>query len=541
MQRIDRLFFLMISLLCCVSATAQVNRYIIFFKDKTATPFSIDQPAKFLSAKAIERRLQQGVAISEADLPVNPTYVQGVANTGAKTFFTTRWMNAVLVQCDASLIASIQGLPFVSHVLFVAPQQRLVESGRRKGLFRKKNANVGVKTVTQLQMLGIPEMHGDGFKGEGVTIAILDGGFIGVNTIAPFQELFSEGRYDDEASHDFVRNTDNVFQYDDHGTQVFSVIAANIPDDFTGGAYEANFQLYVTEDASSEYRIEEYNWLFAAERADSAGVDIISSSLGYYDFDQQAMNYTTAEMDGKTAVVTQAAQWAADRGIIVITSAGNEGNISSWKIITAPADAVDVVAVANVNAQGLPSASSSRGPSADGRIKPDLAALGSGVTVIQDNGSVGTASGTSLAAPLITSLVAGVWQKFPDLSAKEVVAALKATASRAGNPDNNVGYGIPNYKSVSAYLEREGDEAFEVYPNPAFDSLTISPADPELLPSCTVEFISRLGQTLSKGTANFSSTNIVYRSDISQYPPGVYFVRITAGEKKYVFRIIKNR
>ena len=261
-------------------------------------------------------------------------------------------------------------------------------------------------------MLGIPQMHADGFRGEGMTIAFLDGGFMGVNTTAAFQELFNEGRYDDVVSHDFVRNTDNVFQYDDHGSQVFSVIAANIADDFTGGAYKANFQLFVTEDASSEYRVEEYNWLFAAERADSAGVDIISSSLGYYDFDIASMNYSTAQMDGKTAVVTQAAQWAADRGIVVVTSAGNEGNIPSWRIITAPADGADVVAVANLTPQGVASSSSSRGPAADGRIKPDLAALGSGVTVVQDNGAIGTASGTSLAAPLITSLIAGVWQNF---------------------------------------------------------------------------------------------------------------------------------
>jgi hypothetical protein len=448
-------------------------------------------------------------------------------------------MNAVLVQCDAGIRNSVETLPFVSHVEFVAPNQRLLNNGRTKGLFRKKDHNTGVKTQTQLQMLGIPQMHADGFKGEGITIAFLDGGFIGVNTSAAFQELFNEGRYDDVVSHDFVRNTNNVFQYDDHGTQVFSVIAANIADDFTGGAYEANFQLFVTEDASSEYRIEEYNWLFAAERADSAGVDIISSSLGYYDFDMASMNYSTAQMDGKTAVVTKAAQWAADRGIIVVTSAGNEGNIPSWRIITAPADAVDVVAVANITPPGTPSPSSSRGPSADGRIKPDLAALGSGVTVIQDNGAIGTASGTSLAAPLITSLVAGVWQKFPEFSAKEIVAALKKTASRSGNPDNTVGYGIPSYVSVSNYLDRQSDAIFDVYPNPAFDSLTISPADPDDVPTCKVELISRLGQIIAVEDVSFTWTNNVYRADISNLAAGVYFVRLTTSDRKYVYRIAK--
>jgi serine protease AprX len=537
----SRILLVAVLLFSAVSASGQINRYMVFFKDKSGTPYSVGQPSQFLSEKAIERRVKQAFSITEQDLPVNPTYAQGVSTTGAKVFFATRWMNGVLIQCDASLVQSVLSLPYVNNVEFVAPQQRLTNGGRRKGLFRRKDDKNGVMTKTQLQMLGIPDMHTDGFKGEGMTIALLDGGFLGVNTTAPFQQVFSEGRYDDVVSHDFVRNTNNVFQYDDHGTQVFSVIAANVADDFTGGAYKANFQLFVTEDASSEYRIEEYNWLFAAERADSAGVDIISSSLGYYDFDLASMNYSTAQMDGKTAVVTRAAQWAADRGIIVVTSAGNEGNISSWKIITAPADGVDVVAVANVNSQGNASSSSSRGPSADGRIKPDLAALGSGVTVIQDNGAIGTASGTSLAAPLITSLIAGVWQKFPDLSAREIVAALKKTGSRSGNPDNIVGYGIPNYTAVSNYLAREGDAVFDVYPNPAFDSLTISPADPDDVPNCKIELISRLGQVIATEEVSFNWTNNAFRADISNLASGIYFVRLTTSDRRYVYRISKVR
>lgn len=537
----SRIFLVLLFVFGGISSFAQVNRYMVFFNDKAGTPFTTSQPSQYLSEKAIERRVKQGIQISEQDLPVNASYAQGVSGSGAKVFFSTRWMNALLIQCDASIVPSVQALPFVSRVEFVAPQQRLLNNGRKKGLLRRKNDKTGVRTQTQLKMLGIPEMHTDGYRGEGMTIAVLDGGFLGVNSTAPFQELFNEGRYDDVVSHDFVRNTDNVFQYDDHGTQVFSIIAANVADDFTGGAPEANFQLFVTEDAASEYRIEEYNWLFAAERADSAGVDIITSSLGYYDFDLASMNYSTAQMDGKTAVVTQAAQWAADRGIIVVTSAGNEGNIPSWKIITAPADGVDVVAVANVNSQGAASPSSSRGPAADGRIKPDLAALGSGVAVVQDNGAIGNASGTSLAAPLITSLIAGVWQKFPEFSAKEIVAALKKTASRSGNPDNIVGYGIPSYLSVSKYLDREGDVIFDVYPNPAFDSLTISPADPDSVPGCKVEIITRLGEIIAAEDVSFTWANNVFRADISNLAAGIYFVRLTTSDRTFVYRILKGQ
>jgi serine protease AprX len=535
--------FWLVTVLTIVSVQtfAQANRYMVFFKDKTGSPYSVSAPIEYLSEKAIARRIKEGVEVTNEDLPVNAGYVSGVASTGASVFFTTRWMNGVLVQCDPSLVSTIEGLSFVDHVEYVAPQEKLLKNGRNKLNLRKRSSPGGLSNTSQLQMLGIPQMHADGFHGEGIEIALFDGGFFGANVSNPFQHIFNEGRYNDELSHDFVRNTDNVFQYDDHGTQVFSVIAAEIADAFIGGAYEANFQLYVTEDVSSEYRIEEYNWLFAAERADSAGVDIISSSLGYYDFDLNSMNYTTAQMDGQTAVVTRAAQWASDRGIIVVVSAGNEGNIQSWRIITAPADAAGVIAVANVNASGVASSSSSIGPSADGRIKPDLAALGTGVVVIQDNGGISTASGTSVAAPLITSLVAGVMQAYPEMTNKHIIDLLKATASHAKSPNNSIGYGIPNYLSVKNYLAQgEQQNLFEVYPNPATDTLVVSPMNPDSVSGCRVELVSSIGQTLSVHDVSFSWLNNTYRQSIASFPVGLYFVRVSMGDKRFVFKLIKE-
>lgn len=519
---------------------AQINRYMVFFKDKSGSPYSVSQPVQFLSQKAIDRRIGQGIGIMPEDIPVNTRYVQEVKNTGAEVFFTTRWLNGLLIQCQSSLLPTLRALPDVDRIEFVAPQARLMNAGRRHTYLKKKNTHTAVKTQTQLQMLGIPTMHQEGYKGEGMTIAVFDGGFKGVNTAPAFQHIFDEGRLNEAVSHDFVQNTPDVFQYDDHGTNVLSIIAADIPDDFTGGAYEADFQLYVTEDVSSEYRVEEYNWLFAAERADSAGVDIVNTSLGYYDFDNNAMNYTTAQMDGVTAVVTRAAQMLANRGVVVVSSAGNEGNIPSWRIITAPADAVDVIAVANVNAQGIVSSSSSIGPSSDGRIKPDLAALGSGVTVVRDDGSTSTASGTSLAAPLITSLVAGVWQRYPELTNKELINVLKRTASRAANPDVYMGYGIPNFMAVVNYFERvRQTEIFEVYPNPVRDTLIVSPFDPDSVPSCRVELISAQGQIIANANVNFSWLNNTYKADLSNVSPGFYYVRIWMGHRRFVFKIIK--
>jgi serine protease AprX len=324
----NRLFVCLLFSTGWVSAQS-VNRYVIFFKDKQASPFSITRPQEFLSQKSIDRRTKQGIELSEEDIPVNQSYVLQVRNAGARTFFTSRWMNALLVETDVPTLDQIKLLPFVLRTEYVAPNQKL-SVGRVRKMRSRKDNSIAPATRNQLQMLGIDKMQEDGLKGEGVTIAVFDGGFLGVNSALPFQAILNENRLRD--SFDFVARSGNVFAYDDHGTEVLSIISAFNEGNYTGGAYKANFQLYVTEDVDSEYRIEEYNWLFAAERADSAGVDVINSSLGYNLFDDVSMDYSKARLDGKSAVVSQAASKALSKGIVVVCSAGNEGN-NSWRLV----------------------------------------------------------------------------------------------------------------------------------------------------------------------------------------------------------------
>jgi len=517
---------------------AQVNRYLVFFKDKDGTAYNISSPQQFLSQRSIDRRIRQGISIIYEDLPVNETYVQGIRDIGATTFFKTKWLNGILVQCDTSLISAIEGLAFVDRVEFVAPYARLLAGGRKRAEQKVKELKLASSTQAQLQMIGLDEMHLAGYQGDNIVIGIFDGGFPGVNTAMPFQHIFNENRINLTVSKDFVTNSGDVFQYDEHGTQVFSVIAAYQDGAFTGGSYEADYQLFVTEDVSSEYRIEEYNWLFAAERADSAGTDIIHSSLGYYDFDESSMNYPKSAMDGKTTVASRAAQMAANKGIVVVCSAGNEGSIA-WKIITAPADAKDVLAVGNVNGAGIRSGSSSVGPSADQRIKPDVAALGVNTSVIKPTGALGTASGTSLSAPLITSLVAGVWQRYPNLSNLDVIDAIRKSGSQANNPDNLLGYGIPNFNAVVNYLEQQ-ENVFQVYPNPVIrDSITIKPFDPTQASSCKIEFLTSLGQVVYETAVIFSREIRTHSSSLASISPGIYFVRISWRDKKFTYKVIK--
>lgn len=535
---LSRICLLIIGVFGFSASIAQVNRYMVFFKDKHGTPYNIHAPGDFLSHDAIARRIHQGLTVTELDLPVNPAYTEGVKQTGVDVFYSSKWFNAVLVQCEAVQLPAITGLAFVDHVEYVAPGQKLIPSGRRRFNLRHKDVKEDV-TQTQLAMLGIHHMHNAEIFGDSMTIAVFDSGFQGVDTIPAFNHLFENEQINATLSHDFVYNTKNVYRYDDHGTEVFSVIAAEIPDAFTGGAPKAKFQLYVTEDGTSEYKVEEYNWVFAAERADSAGVDIITSSLGYYDFDDPSMNYSKSEMDGQTAVSTRAAQWAAERGIVVVVSAGNEGNIA-WRLITAPADAEDVIAVANVDSQGNRSPSSSIGPSADNRIKPDLAALGTGVKTIKANGTQGASSGTSLAAPLITSLVAGVWQRYPYLTNFEVIELLKRSATLAQTPNNLLGYGIPNFEAVVAYHDEiEHQNLFEVYPNPVVDTLTLSPIDPDSVSNCFIELISSHGQIIAQENVNFDWLNRKFHTDVSALAAGIYFVRVWYDNKRYVFKIVR--
>ena len=536
-----RLLAVMAFSLWAFASTAQESCYMVFFADKDDIAQRIDMPGEFLSERAIMRCVKAGVEITAQDLPVSPDYVNSVRSTGAHTLYKTKWLNGVLVRCGADLVPALKALPFVTAVEYVGPVPEAMLSGRRSFNLRTKERRVGVETESQLKMIGADRMHQAGFTGEGITIAILDSGFPGVSTSSAFSHILSNGTLQEDVSYNFVRNSPDVYQEDDHGTEVLSVIAANIPDAYTGVAYDATFQLFVTEDARSEYRIEEYNWLFAAERADSAGVDIIHSSLGYYDFDDPSMNYTREQMDGRTTVVSRAAKWASERGIVVVTSAGNEGSIPSWRIITAPADVDGVVAVGSVNSLRQKTGSSSIGPTADGRIKPDVAALGQGVKVVRASGQVGSSSGTSFSAPLVTGLVAGIWQRYPELNAREVVALLKETASQASQPDNLLGYGIPDFRAVENYMaEVPQNGVFEIFPNPLkTDTLTIRPKDPDMANACSIEIISAQGRLLETKSIRFSWLQRTHHANFSALPAGIYFIRIISGKTHHTFRLVR--
>lgn len=510
------------------------DRYMVFFTDKDGTPYSTSNPAEFLSQRSLDRRAEQNIAITSMDLPVNPGYVADLAEEDVEVFFTTKWMNGALVQMEASQESTIENLTFVESIQYVGPGSKL--SKDQEDVVIAENftdpAESPYTTGNQLQMLGADIMHERGWKGEGTLIAVFDGGFTGVNLYSPFQTLHDEGRI--LAVKDYVENSGNPYQYSDHGTRVLSCIAGEYNNQFAGTAPEAEFVLAVTEDApfEAEHRIEEYNWLFAAEFADSIGADVINSSLGYTTFEDASMDYTNADMDGQTTVITRAANWVADRGILVVNSAGNSGN-GSWQIIGAPADSPKVLAVTAVDENEERVSFSSIGPSADGRTKPDVAAKGGLTTVVSGTGAITVSNGTSFASPVMAGFAASVWSGIDTLTNFELAELLKSSGHRADNPNNFLGYGIPNFLTILNAQDEDPILGVNIFPNPTLNNFQVSN---EKRYELEIRLLDVNGRELLKNSIRESS----YLIDISMYPKGLYLVAIRYGDKIETFKLRKN-
>jgi len=428
------------------------NRYLVYFKDKAGSSYSTANPQQYLSARAIARRQRQHIAITERDFPPNTSYIQSIKNLGATVLYKTRWLNGVLVQTNSTTLSQILALPFVRGIEGNGDIRNARIS--TENLSKNKESKWGSTTTegygfseNQVKMLCADSMHSAGYRGEGMLIGVLDGGFQKANIHPSLQPLFVENRV--VSTFDFVDNETDVYDDHSHGTNVLSCMASYRPDTLIGTAYKASYVLLRTEDDLSETKIEEAYWVFGAEYADSLGVDIINSSLGYSEFDNPAQNYTYSQMNGDVALSTRGADLAAQVGILVVVSAGNSGN-NPWQHITAPADGDSVLAVGAVNPAGIRTGFSSTGPSADGRIKPDVAAQGSSVVVATPSGGYAYSQGTSFAAPLLAGMAAGFWQAHPNLTNVQVMDYLKQSSSQAQAPDNLLGYGIPNFKKADA-------------------------------------------------------------------------------------------
>lgn len=435
----------------------QYYKFRVYLKDKGNTPHSADDPGAFLSGRAIERKKKEKVEIDESDLPISRDYFTLMEKAGGKVVTHSNWFRTMVVEVSDSLkIENVESLSFVDSVKYIWRGSKLPVGEK----VRPRLVPVGCDelmdadteygfTDAQFRMHNAVFMADAGFRGKDMLVGVIDAGFTNFDVIPRFESVRVGGYMN------FVPSG-SIFSSSDHGTKVLSTMATDLPGVMMGSAPDATYWLLRSEDTTSEFPVEEDYWVRAVEFADSLGVDIINTSLGYNSFDDKILNYTHAELDGSVSMMSQAADKAYEKGMLIVVSAGNEGN-KSWQKITPPADARDVVSVGAVGTDSVIASFSSHGLTADNRIKPDLVSVGSGTITIGQEGAIGHTNGTSLSSPFLTGLITSLWSVNPSLHRSEVVDILKRSCDRYLNPDSIYGYGIPDFhlamKEVLAKLE----------------------------------------------------------------------------------------
>ena len=527
------------------------NTYWVQFTTKENTPYSLSQPDQFLSQRALARRAAQGVALDDLDLPVDPSFVNVVeALEGVEVLNRSKWFNAVTVRIsDPNALAAIQGLPFVqvvrgtgsnmvqrpTPVKFLEPP---ADSSRDVDAVRYGSSYL------QFSMLNGQALHGIDAKGQGMLIGVLDSGFDGVDSALAFQGLRDRGGI--LLVRDLVAHDGDVYQDHWHGRSVLSCMAAVLDSQLIGTAPEADYVLLRTEEVATEYPVEEDNWISGAELADSLGCDVLNTSLGYTAFDDSTMDHTYAQLDGQTLRISVAANIASRKGMIPVCSAGNSGS-SEWFYISAPADAIDVLTVGAVGDVENSAPFSSRGPSADGRVKPDVCAMGWWATVLRSNAdSVLQVNGTSFSSPILAGLVACLWQLHPERTASEIMDAVRRSASFFSNPNDSLGYGVPDFGAAHAWLMMigipEGGDipALKVYPNPFQQELSIQ--TPEMVKGAIhLAMFNTQGQLVyfSRERAQAGDRIRVEASNVASLLPGAYVIKLQSADLVWQQQVIK--
>jgi subtilisin family serine protease len=521
------------------SQTETYNYYYrVYFRDKGDYNVNSFSALELLSEKAVARRQKAGITVPDlTDLPVFEGYINQIVSMGYKLHCTSRWMNTGLFKTGA--LADIDALLNLSFVKDV----RIVKRPAGKSLFMNKldfeEYQADIPPFDRpLSMLNGYALHNSGYDGTGITIAVLDGGFLKADLISSLDHV--RRRNGIRGTYDFVSGNDFVYAYHYHGTAVLSVLAGIIPQVIEGTAPGADFWLLRTEDTFSEFPVEEDFWAAGAEFADSVGADVISSSLGYFNFDDPTMNYKFSDMDGNTTFITRAADLAASKGIVVVASAGNERNMT-WQRIVAPSDGDSVIAAGAVDGYDVISTFSSAGPSADGRIKPDNVAQGVSVTVQTLESVVSRANGTSFSCPILSGMCACVMQAVPEALNTDIIRTLYTSADRYNSPDSLYGYGIPDMVEVVGKLQeilvtKPGNESI-IGPNPFTGDLEIIFKQiPETL---ILEIFTASGAVVVKRNYQDFIGRTLKISDLQNMGQGIYIIRLITANGTFTHKVIK--
>jgi serine protease AprX len=528
--------------------TAQ-NFYWIGFTNKANSPWSLQKPEEYLSQRSIDRRERQSIAVDSLDLPVNPSYVAGVLQLGATLVHTSKWMNGITVKAiDSNFEAFVSQLPFVREVELT---KRSFETKSIKNKFKEPEAperffdidtNLYGASSAQVSQINAHFLHNQGLKGQGIHIAVLDAGFYKADEYLAFDSLWADGQI--LGTRDFVGGS-NVFQEHYHGMSVLSIMGGNIPGELIGTAPKASYWLIRSEDVFSEFLIEEDNWVAAAEFADSVGADIINSSLGYFLFDDPGMNHTYADLDGNTTRVTRAANIAANRGMLIFSSAGNEGrNSETWRYIIAPSDGHHVIGVGAVNGEGLAAPFTSHGPASDGSVKPNVAAVGWNTIIQRQNGTVGPGNGTSYSSPVMAGAAACLWQANPQATSMEMKKAIEQSAHLYQQPDTLMGYGIPDLKLADKIIKSNLPEKWDknsiwlAYPNPASDYIILQKSSSISKDKVILSFYTTDGKLIRQEKRSDAAKIVV--QNLQGLPQGMLLLQIISGDVAETVKIRRS-
>lgn len=484
-------------ILLCSQCFAQEDAWV-YFTDKPEAAYYLANPLEMLTQRAIDRRSAQGIALNNQDVPIAPAYLSGVTSSqGITVMARSKWMNAVHVRGTVADINLLTQLPYVSSIDFADASlntgkgvRPVITKPAQRIATALASYNYGSSSA-QITMLNGQTLHQQDYTGAGKVIAVMDNGFPGVNTTQPFQRLNDNNLI--LGGYNYVSGNTDVYTGGNHGTMVLSSMGGYLEGQLVGTAPDAHYYLFVTEDTAGENPVEESYWVQAAEAADSLGVDVINTSLGYFTYDKPSYSYTYSDLDGQTSFISRGANIAFSKGMVVIVAAGNSGTTVN-PFISVPADAPGVLTIGAVNSSEVRASFSSYGPTSDGRIKPDVMAMGVSAVVATPAGSITTVNGTSLSSPIICGLAACLWQALPQLINGQLVQLIKQSADRYTNPDNFYGYGIPDFAQALLRTDEpqlQGEKVF-LYPNPANNYLKI--ALPEDDSQATITIYNSIGQ-----------------------------------------------
>jgi serine protease AprX len=521
---------------------------IVYFSGKPNSATFLANPLTMLSQRSLDRRAAQNIALNITDVPVyQPYFDQVAASSGIQLLAKSKWLNCVYVRGLQSDIAALSSLPFVSSISFLDPTLNLINPNSNSETSKRKlplsPVNKKLETLTsfnygnsfnQIHMINGELLHQQNFTGTGKVIAVLDAGFPEVNTAQPFERLLTNNLI--LGGYDFVNKSTDFYTGNSHGTLVLSCMGGYTDGQLVGTAPDAKYYLFITEDTTSENPVEEANWVEAAEEADRVGVDIITSSLGYFGYDNPAYSHVYSDMIGNKNLASKGANMAFSKGIIVVASAGNEG-ANAEPHVGVPAEATNALAIGAVISNKTRASFSSQGPSFDGRVKPDIMAQGQDSVLSDTSGTITTASGTSFSGPIMAGMIASFWQAVPTLTNQQVVNLVKQSADNFSTPNGLYGYGIPNFSSaLSTALGTKyvSNQVFAIYPNPIKN--TVSVTLPDNLKNVSINFYNQLGQIVLNKKLNSQNSKL----ELDTLSSGIYLYQIEADNFSKSGKIIKE-